>query len=130
MDCRELDNLLYPYLDGELVEGDRVAIESHLASCDGCRTQADRERSMLLLIRSRAKAGVAGGAPESLRDKLSQRLGDENRSRRNRMLARLTAAAAGLAVCSVAAHHSWRGYQRQLIIQDAVSRHARAFPLE
>ena len=46
MPCRELDNLLYPYLDGELVEGDRIAIEGHLATCSSCRTQADREKQV------------------------------------------------------------------------------------
>src|SRR5262245_28595137 len=123
MHCRELDNLLYPYLDGELVEGDRIAVESHLGSCDGCRTQADRERSTLLLIRSRARAG-ASPAPEALRERLTARLSEENRSRRLRSVSKLAAAAAGLAVCSVAAHHGWRNFQRKLYVEDAVSRHA------
>jgi anti-sigma factor (TIGR02949 family) len=129
MPCRELDNLLYPYLDGELVEGDRVAVETHLATCESCRTTCDRERAMLLLIRSRVKAATPA-APETLRGRLSERLHAEERSRRLRSVGKLTAAAAGLAVASVAAHHGWREYQRRLYVEDAVSRHARAYPLE
>lgn len=130
MDCRELDNLLYPYLDGELVDGDRVSVEGHLASCDTCRTAADQERSMLLLIRSRAKAAAACGAPDALRARLSADLSAENRARRVRTVTKLAACAAGLAVCSIAAHHGWRNFQRKLYVEDAVSRHARAYPLE
>lgn len=129
MDCRELDNLVYPYLDGELVEDDRVSFEGHLACCESCRTATDRERSTLLLIRSRANGGTPQ-APESLRAKLSEQLGNETRSRRFRSVSKLAAAAAGLAVCSVAAHHGWRNFQRKLYVEDAVSRHARAYPLE
>jgi len=129
MPCRELDNLLYPYLDGELVEGDRVAFESHLASCAGCRAEVDRESKMLLLIRSRAKQGPAA-APESLRARLSEKLQHESRERRMRMVSKLAAAAAGIAVCTVAAHSSWKSYQRKIYVNDAVNRHARAYPLE
>lgn len=129
MHCRELDNLLYPYLDGELVDGDRIALESHLAWCEGCRTATDRERSTLLMIRSRAQSGTAA-APQALRERLSARLAGENRARRMRTVGKLTAAAAGIAVASIAAHAGWRSHQRKLYVEDAVSRHARAYPLE
>jgi anti-sigma factor (TIGR02949 family) len=130
MDCRELDNLLYPYLDGELVEGDRVSVEGHLAACESCRHAADREHKMLLLIRSRAKATASAGAPQSLRARLEADLQRENRARRVSAISKLAAAAAGLAICSVVAHHGWRNFQRRLYVEDAVNRHARAYPLE
>jgi anti-sigma factor (TIGR02949 family) len=129
MDCRELDNLLYPYLDGELVEGDRIAVETHLSACEGCRGSTDRERAMLLVIRTRAKS-AAVEAPASLRSRLQEKLSEHHRARRVRQVSKLAAAAAGIAVCSVAAHQGWRSYQRGLYVQDAVSRHARAYPLE
>jgi anti-sigma factor RsiW len=47
-----------------------------------------------------------------------------------RLVTKLAAAAASLAVCSIAAHHGWRNFQRKLYVEDAVSRHARAYPLE
>ncbi|MBL8957422.1 MAG: zf-HC2 domain-containing protein [Myxococcaceae bacterium] len=129
MPCRQLDNHLYPYLDGELVEGDRVEFESHLASCEGCRAEVDRESKMLLLIRTRARQGAVA-APESLRAKLTEQLQGETKRRRYSAVSKLAAAAAGLAVCTVAAHTGWRSYQRKLYVEDAVNRHARAYPLE
>ncbi len=54
MDCRELESFLYPYLDGELVEGERTRFEGHLATCESCRKATDHEHAMLLHIRSRA----------------------------------------------------------------------------
>ena len=104
MDCRELDKLLYPYLDGELVEGDRVAVETHLAACDGCRASFDREHQTLLLIRSRAKAAIAP-APETLRTRLADQLADEARARRNRTVTKLAAAAAPFPGVSRATQH-------------------------
>jgi anti-sigma factor (TIGR02949 family) len=129
MDCRELDNLLYPYLDGELVDVERMQVEAHLSSCEPCRKRTDQEHAMLLFVRSRAKQQSAP-APQGLRARLSDDLHSEQRRARLRTLGKLTAAAAGLAMCSVAAHHSYRSYQRNLYVQDAASRHARAYPLE
>jgi mycothiol system anti-sigma-R factor len=129
MDCRELDSLMFPYLDGELVDGDRVRVEAHLAECESCRKRTDQEHAMLLFVRSRAKA-QSMPAPEALRARLVDGLHHEERSRQLRTLGKLTAAAAGLALCSVAAHHSYRSFQRQRFVEDAASRHARAFPLE
>jgi mycothiol system anti-sigma-R factor len=129
MDCRELDNLLYPYLDGELVDGDRVQVESHLAACNDCRQRTDQEHAMLLLVRSRAKQ-ASSPAPDALRARLSEQLHHEQRRSNVRTVGKLTAAAAGLAVCTLAAHHGYRIYQYRLYVEDAASRHARAFPLE
>src|SRR5438045_1669273 len=103
MHCSELDNLLYPYLDGELVETDRLQVDAHLSRCDGCRKSFDREHSMMLLIRTRAKqAGIE--APAALRDRIGVALAVQARKYRMRRAAQLTAAAAGLALCTVAAH--------------------------
>jgi anti-sigma factor (TIGR02949 family) len=129
MDCRELDNLLYPYLDGELVDGDRVQVDSHLAGCEECRKRTDQEHAMLLFVRSRAKQQSAA-APEGLRARLSDQLHQEQRKSNLRTVGKLTAAAAGLAVCTLAAHHGYRIYQYRLYVEDAASRHARAYPLE
>jgi anti-sigma factor (TIGR02949 family) len=129
MDCRELDSLLYPYLDGELVDGDRVQVESHLSACESCRKRTADERAMLLLIRTRAKES-AGQAPDGLRARLSENLHHEARRTRLRSIGKLTAAAAGLCVCTLAAHHGYRVFQYRLYVEDAASRHARAYPLE
>jgi len=36
MNCPDVDPLLMPYLDGEVVEADRLEVEQHLASCEPC----------------------------------------------------------------------------------------------
>jgi anti-sigma factor RsiW len=81
------------------------------------------------MIRSRAKQGMAE-APASLKLRLSEQLAYETRARRVRTIGRLTAAAAGLCVCTLAAHHGYRNFQRRIYVEDAVNRHARAYPLE
>jgi predicted anti-sigma-YlaC factor YlaD len=37
LDCRQIDELLSGYLDGELTQGDRQRVELHLESCSKCR---------------------------------------------------------------------------------------------
>ena len=37
MTCEELDQRSVDYLYGELPEAERLAVEAHLASCEGCR---------------------------------------------------------------------------------------------
>src|SRR5512137_2646332 len=36
-DCRDVQRLLEPYLDGEFDEAERAGLEGHLASCTPCR---------------------------------------------------------------------------------------------
>lgn len=130
MDCRELDNLLYPYLDAELVEADRARVDAHLAACDGCRETTSRERAMLNVIRTRAKQQAAAPAPAALRARLTAELNDDANRQRRRSFTRVTAAAAGIAVCAVAAHHLYRVNQRKQYIENAALQHQRNFPME
>ena len=37
LDCRQIEELLSGYLDGELTQGDRQRVELHLESCPTCR---------------------------------------------------------------------------------------------
>jgi predicted anti-sigma-YlaC factor YlaD len=45
--CRELVELVTPYLEGVLPESDRTAIEQHLVECAGCRTYLDQMRQTI-----------------------------------------------------------------------------------
>lgn len=49
--CRQIMDLVYPYLDGELVETDRCRIHTHLLACLTCQETFDAERSFLHLFR-------------------------------------------------------------------------------
>jgi anti-sigma factor RsiW len=63
------------YLDDELQEGERLAIETHIKKCSDCRAALDAERELISAIRD---ARPACPAPESLQEnvaKLLQRSG-------------------------------------------------------
>jgi hypothetical protein len=59
MTCPELR--LDEYLDGELAEPDRAAVESHLSSCAACRAELERSRKLEAVLRS----VPAGAAPDA-----------------------------------------------------------------
>ncbi len=48
--CRELVELVTPYLEDVLPPDEREAIERHLAACDGCRTYVDQMRQTIRAI--------------------------------------------------------------------------------
>jgi anti-sigma factor RsiW len=45
-ECRELEALLAPYVDGEAQPGDCAAIDAHLRACVVCRNQVAAERTV------------------------------------------------------------------------------------
>jgi anti-sigma factor RsiW len=129
MNCLELDRLLYPYLDGELLPAEKLDVEQHLDGCEGCAKSVEGERSALAIIRSAAQA-ASPRAPESLKKNLLAGIRGEQKRQRQRRFFRLSAAAAGVAICAVAANHQWRAFQRRLFIEDVTARYARQYPLE
>ena len=79
MTCAELR--LDEFMDGELAEGDRAAVEGHLASCAACRAELESSRKLDRVLRSvpaSAKA-TAGSVPDADRFVQSVRI----RSRRS-----------------------------------------------
>lgn len=61
--------LLSPYLDGELAEGDRRSVEEHLPDCAECRRELDDLRSVTALVRELPQAPLPAGFMERLRRK-------------------------------------------------------------
>jgi hypothetical protein len=47
MQCDEVRRLLSGYLDGELDEKERDAVEKHLAECDACRAEHEKLRNLV-----------------------------------------------------------------------------------
>ena len=129
MNCLALDRLLYPYLDGELLADERLELEQHFSGCAACSKAVETERNALAIIRAAARAG-SPAAPQSLKNSLLAGIHGEQRKRRHRRLLRWSAAAASVAICTLAANHQWRAFQRRLFIEDVTSRYARQFPLE
>jgi anti-sigma factor RsiW len=48
--CRELVELVTPYLEQVLPADERAAIDRHLAACDGCRTYVEQMRQTIRAI--------------------------------------------------------------------------------
>jgi anti-sigma factor RsiW len=47
--CQELVELVTDYLEGALIERDRIAFEAHLANCDGCTEYVEQLRTTIEL---------------------------------------------------------------------------------
>jgi anti-sigma factor RsiW len=48
--CKELVELVTPYLEDVLPANERATIERHLAECDGCRTYVEQMRQTIRAI--------------------------------------------------------------------------------
>ncbi len=129
MSCRDFEPLVMSYLDGELVEDERLRVEAHLTSCSGCAGRMNVARHNRTLVRSLGQQG-SPRAPASLRASVFSRIHDEGRRQRQRRALKLSAAAAGVALCAVVGQQQWRSFQRRLYVDDAATRHARKLPLE
>jgi anti-sigma factor RsiW len=80
------------YLDDELQEGERLAVETHIKGCPDCRVALDAERELILAIR---KARPIYRTPLSLETKIAQLLRNSG-CRRNFVSSRLVIAACAL----------------------------------
>jgi mycothiol system anti-sigma-R factor len=66
-DCDETIERLYTYLDGELTDERRHAIQAHLDQCGPCLEAVDFEAELRRVIADRCKDRV----PESLRTRIA-----------------------------------------------------------
>jgi anti-sigma factor RsiW len=65
-DCCQIDPLVTPFIDGQLPDQDRRAVEEHLRVCPPCRSRVVAEREVHALIRARVPALNKTGAPDAL----------------------------------------------------------------
>jgi anti-sigma factor (TIGR02949 family) len=68
--CRDLEERLAPYVDGEEPAAERRAVEAHLDACPPCRESAQAEAAARELLRSHRDA-LGAHAPDSLRARCS-----------------------------------------------------------
>ena len=64
--CRDVELLLAPYVDGEVAPEDRAAVDAHLDACGPCRGDLDVQRAARELLRARRTA-IRDAAPPALR---------------------------------------------------------------
>ena len=80
--CRELDEHLAPYVDGEETAGVHRSIQTHLADCPPCLEHAEAETAARKLVRDH-REDLRVGAPPALRARCAalQSFGGGRRSR-------------------------------------------------
>jgi anti-sigma factor RsiW len=67
MDCRQTEQLLHAYVDGELDLSGTLALEAHLRACAQCRAKRDEIAALSRRLRSEL---TRYAAPEGLRERL------------------------------------------------------------
>jgi anti-sigma factor RsiW len=65
VDCKDLESLVTPYVDGEVTPAQCAAIEAHLSECPDCRRCADAESKGRAVVR-RCRESLRAPAPASL----------------------------------------------------------------
>ncbi len=85
--CMEIQYLLSSYLDGELDEGERQTVESHLSSCPSCRHGLESLRNTVNLLHSMPEV-------QSEKSFAIGKAGERRASRRLKLLISATAFAA------------------------------------
>jgi anti-sigma factor RsiW len=64
--CHSLDPLVTPFVDGELPDADRRAVEEHLRACPPCHSRVAAERAVHDLVRTRRAGLCQAEAPDAL----------------------------------------------------------------
>ena len=75
IDCQEAERRLHGFLDKELNETEIVEVQSHLNSCEECRSSFRFEASFKRVVMRRSSEQQA---PASLRNKIADRLRRDN----------------------------------------------------
>lgn len=73
MECRRIESLLPPYVDGVARASELADVERHLAGCAGCRSAVAAHRTVRLVLRARGRE-LAPLAPPALRTQLETAL--------------------------------------------------------
>jgi anti-sigma factor (TIGR02949 family) len=66
-DCEKCEEMLQPYLDRVLTDGERIEAEAHLAGCDYCRRRYRFEATLRRYVR----VAAAEPMPPELKTKLA-----------------------------------------------------------
>ncbi len=72
-DCRKLESLFTPYVDGELEAAERDVVAGHVRRCPPCHGRVDAERAVRTLLHARRDALTGDSAPASLHGRCASR---------------------------------------------------------
>lgn len=80
-DCRDIELLMAPFVDGEVAGPERAAVADHLDRCRCCRDLASAERAARDVIAAR-RPDLRGAAPEGLHARCAAQAAWNRHSRR------------------------------------------------
>ena len=72
--CESIDPLVTPYVDGQIGDADRRAVDEHLLACPPCHSRVAAERAVRELIQTRKPALTACCAPDALHMRCAQQV--------------------------------------------------------
>src|ERR1700745_1449217 len=66
-DCTPIDELVTPFVDGELPQGDQQSVARHIAACPPCRAKVAAEQAVRALVQTRRGDLARGNARPALK---------------------------------------------------------------
>lgn len=75
-DCRRIESLLPPYVDGQATPETIAIVEEHLGGCALCRAEVAAQQGVRIVLRARA-GELRPAAPPGLRTRIATRLAPE-----------------------------------------------------
>ncbi len=99
MKCQECEELLHPYLDGELDATQRAAVDAHMTGCKDCRQALEH---LQMLRRALQMPELHYSASETLRHRLKTQLREADARERRPKWPQWSAAAAAAVLIAVA----------------------------
>jgi mycothiol system anti-sigma-R factor len=67
IDCEQVLERVWGYLDGEIAEEAYLEIQAHVAECEGCGSKYDFQRRLFELVERKCKEGPI---PSELKERL------------------------------------------------------------
>jgi anti-sigma factor RsiW len=129
MNCAELEQFLYPYLDDEFGPQERLDVETHLAGCAACAARFHEEAKFVEVVRA-ASPALAQQAPAGLRDRIQGGLRREQRRVVQGRFLRVSAAAAVVVALGGSLWQYQQAQAKRRFFQAAALRHGKWHPLE
>ncbi len=135
MRCDDVERMVHPYLDGELIENDVVTFDSHVGGCAACRRLLDDELRFKATLRAHLRP--APTAPAELRERVLAGLDQADSAgdgptaplfRRVMPFVAVFAAAASMVVFLSSIVQTRAG--RTAIVEDAIRSHEKHLPVE
>jgi anti-sigma factor RsiW len=131
--CRSIDPLVTPYVDGEIGAADRQLVDDHVGHCPPCRSRVDAERAVRELCRERKASLGQASAPDVLRVRCARltgrRLSGPVLSRWRASLAPIALAAAIVLVVGAALLYQVTGASNRVMAAELTADHVKCFAM-